>query len=544
MLLKYINQTNFTKPTQNTHKYRISKHTQILLFLFSAMNDETTKLTVKPFFGQYPISSASPTTETTQSNVLSNNLSSNPSDSTNQLSSELLNRDQGLTNNHQKSIQDLKMTDINKSISRLSISQKNPSMMSIDNEGSNTYHDASSSSMSLHQENSTNDTQTSNGNANGNGNAAADNDAPAVQRPTGRRKSTLILTEEAENDLYEARKHHDAQQQANGQNNNNNGASSINSNSTSVKNTENGIGFPSPKLFPVDIKWIQRGSKVYVTGSFTGWTKMIKLRKGDNDKEYSIRLNLPIGMHRFRFVVDNELRFSDYLPTATDSRGNFVNYIEILNEDDQPSAVPQDRPLITEKGTSEKLKQIEKNQQLLQESLTPAQREKLRKKADFRKLRDNKKDSHLGLTQDDDDMGNGYTRFHDKSMLNNAAAAMKRDYTYTNTIPAIFTDPQAMERYYLTLDQQNRSSGGNNQWLIPPSLPPHLDHVILNNQQQNSQEGGFNKEINAGGSLPIPNHVILNHLATTSIKHNTLAVATTVRYKRKYLTQILYAPIQ
>jgi len=93
-----------------------------------------------------------------------------------------------------------------------------------------------------------------------------------------------------------------------------------------------------------------------------------------------------------------------------------------------------------------------------------------------------------------------------------------------------------MEQYYVAIDKQSRSNSNQQQaWLHPPQLPPHLESVILNNFN--------NSNDNNSGALPIPNHVVLNHLATTSIKHNTLAVASIVRYKRKYVTQVLYAPL-
>lgn len=310
---------------------------------------------------------------------------------------------------------------------------------------------------------------------------------------------------------------------------------------------------PPANIHTVDIKWIQGGSKVYITGSFTGWTKMIKMKKvSGTDNEFVIKLNLPSGTHRFRFVVDNELRFSDYLPTATDSRGNFLNYIEILDKQEMQQ---QQAAETSQYGQQEQQQQsalaiagkpvevAAVNDIAAPPNADTVQNISNEKKSYFNN--DHSKDSKLGLDKDDDDMGNGYRRFHEKSMINNAkATAPNKDKTYNNTIPAIFIDPVAMERYYLTLDQQNKSNN-NNQWLIPPMLPPHLDHVILNshNQQSANDGAGFNKDINPGGTLPVPNHVILNHLATTSIKHNTLAVATTIRYKRKYLTQVLYAPI-
>jgi len=42
--------------------------------------------------------------------------------------------------------------------------------------------------------------------------------------------------------------------------------------------------------------------------------------------------------------------------------------------------------------------------------------------------------------------------------------------------------------------------------------------------------------------LLMPNHTVLNHLATSSIKHGVLATSGTTRYKRKFLTTIMYKP--
>lgn len=276
---------------------------------------------------------------------------------------------------------------------------------------------------------------------------------------------------------------------------------------------------PDPNLtVPVDIKWVQGGEKVYVTGSFTGWRKMIGLvRQPDNS--FLITLGLPVGTHRFRFVVDNELRFSDFLPTATDQMGNFVNYIEITPENIEQHLLQ----LETEQAAVEE-------DQTQEPPISPQNERATSRKSSMSKHRT---DSMWGLINDDDDMGNGYSRYHDED-----GTSLRREYQYINEIPPIFTDPKVMEQYYVAIDKQARNSGGGQQqqaWLHPPQLPPHLENVILNN---------FNDRENNSGALPIPNHVVLNHLATTSIKHNTLAVASIVRYKRKYVTQVLYSPLQ
>lgn len=246
-----------------------------------------------------------------------------------------------------------------------------------------------------------------------------------------------------------------------------------------------------PILVPTIFKWTEGGHKVFVMGTFTAWRKMIALNgPSPKDGSFSVQIALPPGMHRFKFVVDNEVKCSNFIPTATDNSGHFVNYLEII---------PSERELYPSRhNSSVSIKST---------------------------------GSKLGLTRDDDDMGNGYTRYHEEKK-----PSAHRRIEYTNVIPPIFTDPKVMEEYYVTLDNSQRNGGHNQQWLIPPQLPPHLENVILNSYNSNDKE-------NTSGALSIPNHVVLNHLATTSIRHNTLAVASVVRYKRKYVTQILYAPL-
>lgn len=270
---------------------------------------------------------------------------------------------------------------------------------------------------------------------------------------------------------------------------------------------------PDPNItVPVDIKWVQGGEKVYVTGSFTGWRKMIGLSK-QPDNSFLITLGLPVGTHRFRFVIDNELRFSDFLPTATDQMGNFVNYVEVT-----PEHIQQHLSLLEDQEAVDELQHVHEQ---------PSQASS-RKSSVSR----GRTDSMWRLTNDDDDMGNGYSRYHDEDNATN-----EKNYQFINDIPPIFTDSKVMEQYYIAIDKQSKSNGQQQAWLHPPQLPPHLENVILNNYNSSDRD-------NNGGALPIPNHVVLNHLATTSIKHNTLAVASVVRYKRKYVTQVLYAPLQ
>ncbi|TPX51195.1 hypothetical protein SeMB42_g01981 [Synchytrium endobioticum] len=67
----------------------------------------------------------------------------------------------------------------------------------------------------------------------------------------------------------------------------------------------------------------------------------------------------------------------------------------------------------------------------------------------------------------------------------------------------------------------------------PPGLPPHLERVLLNSGTLEHEDASI---------LPLPDHVTLNHLYALSIRDGVMAVATTARYRRKYVTIVLYKP--
>ncbi|XP_043942701.1 5'-AMP-activated protein kinase subunit beta-2-like [Protopterus annectens] len=68
----------------------------------------------------------------------------------------------------------------------------------------------------------------------------------------------------------------------------------------------------------------------------------------------------------------------------------------------------------------------------------------------------------------------------------------------------------------------------------PPILPPHLLQVILNKDTNISCDPAL---------LPEPNHVMLNHLYALSIKDGVMVLSATHRYRKKYVTTLLYKPI-
>jgi 5'-AMP-activated protein kinase regulatory beta subunit len=68
----------------------------------------------------------------------------------------------------------------------------------------------------------------------------------------------------------------------------------------------------------------------------------------------------------------------------------------------------------------------------------------------------------------------------------------------------------------------------------PPVLPPQLMQAILNAEPESKQDPSL---------LAEPNHVMLNHLYALSVRDGVMVLGATHRYKQKYVTTMLYKPI-
>ncbi|KAF2263847.1 AMPKBI-domain-containing protein [Lojkania enalia] len=87
---------------------------------------------------------------------------------------------------------------------------------------------------------------------------------------------------------------------------------------------------------PTVIEWEGPGDRVYVTGTFAGWNKKYRLHKnGPSPKKdvLSTVINIIPGTHHLKFIVDNDMRTSDKLPTAVDYTNILVNYLEVSLDD-------------------------------------------------------------------------------------------------------------------------------------------------------------------------------------------------------------------
>jgi Glycogen recognition site of AMP-activated protein kinase len=95
----------------------------------------------------------------------------------------------------------------------------------------------------------------------------------------------------------------------------------------------------SADTIPVLFKWTHGGQKVCLTGTFNDWaTNIPMVRSG---QEFYQILDLPKSVHQYKFIVDDEWKFSADLPMIHDSHGIINNYIDTVNyEPYQPVTVP------------------------------------------------------------------------------------------------------------------------------------------------------------------------------------------------------------
>lgn len=309
---------------------------------------------------------------------------------------------------------------------------------------------------------------------------------------------------------------------------------------------ENGPGRSASKLIPVEIKWVNLNreaiGKVAIIGLFSNWRDVIKLKPSQtHPNEYSTTVKLQLGVHKLLYIINNEYRVLEQLPTATDQEGIFFNWFDVLdphrlfnhsaNQQTHVNASTAfDANIIQVAGQHDTLLIQKKSNSFL------AKVSKDAKLAEFEHV------EHAEETS--------YVPYHDTLSLSFLDPPAERTAEYSSDIPEMFVNYD----YF-------KNKAPDYELTEPPQLPAHLNNVLLNkmlNQQLHTAQNipvadnkrpalrradslyyASNKQ---AYHLLIPNHVILNHLMTTSIRNDVLTVACITRYSGKFVTQIMHSP--
>ncbi|KAI4204387.1 MAG: hypothetical protein LQ350_001143 [Teloschistes chrysophthalmus] len=239
------------------------------------------------------------------------------------------------------------------------------------------------------------------------------------------------------------------------------------------------------RTVPTTLVWKQGGDRIYVTGTFTSWSRKFRMHRDPETNLPTAVLQLPPGTHHVKFIVDGEMQLSNELPTAVDYTNILVNYIEV-SADDLPPKTPTADSKVPEG--------------VYPPQILPAGTES----------QDHAPDS-VGKTQPVEGEQPAKPIFW---------GSETGDYLYD------LDQPEESNRYR----RANRTAV---DFATPPNIPVFLQKLILNGTTPMKDDNSV---------LNMPNHTVLNHLATSSIKNQCLATSVTTRYKRKYVTTMMYKP--
>ena len=108
--------------------------------------------------------------------------------------------------------------------------------------------------------------------------------------------------------------------------------------------------------------WEGKGNNVKITGSFCEWRIKFDMNKDPNDNNFKCQLPLDNKKYQFKFIVDDEWKFSEKYPTEEDKSGNINNIIDLTNYNEKKEEQKQKtsrKKLDNENKKQTKIKKIE-----------------------------------------------------------------------------------------------------------------------------------------------------------------------------------------
>jgi hypothetical protein len=102
--------------------------------------------------------------------------------------------------------------------------------------------------------------------------------------------------------------------------------------------------------------WDGSGNQVKITGSFCDWKIQFNMEKDPNDNCFKCQLPLDNKIYQFKFIVDNEWKYSPKYPIQEDNSGNTNNIIDLTNYKEI-----KEKKEINKKNNSKKILQQNKN---------------------------------------------------------------------------------------------------------------------------------------------------------------------------------------
>eukprot|EP00924_Labyrinthula_sp_SR-Ha-C_P007506 maker-scaffold_24-snap-gene-5.46-mRNA-1 protein AED:0.26 eAED:0.26 QI:113/1/0.8/1/1/1/5/66/286 len=102
----------------------------------------------------------------------------------------------------------------------------------------------------------------------------------------------------------------------------------------------------SEESVQVVFNWTNPGEEAYVTGTFNEFKEKTIMHKSENNFLYVEELNKEPGKYAYKYIVDDEWRFNQELPTVADNDGFINNYLDISEFKKEFNRL--DKPLLQE----------------------------------------------------------------------------------------------------------------------------------------------------------------------------------------------------
>lgn len=272
-----------------------------------------------------------------------------------------------------------------------------------------------------------------------------------------------------------------------------------------------------------------------------------------SDNVWFAWVNLLPGTHHIRYIVDDQVRLSEDLPTAVDDQGSLANYVAIPysthvspNSYGTPHAAPTQRHNSFWSEASSSAAFPEKWTNRLPPELLAAAREE-----------------EVYLTS----LSNSLHTQPAPHIPPAPVLPRHLDKLILNTRVATDRDSHRDRRRKTTKTRQSAPRSGSDsgthsptnssqEAIIPVTTASGTDvsatvkqthpHAMRPTTLKFSSPTGSSNKLDAArltddsSVLPVPNHVVLHHLSTSAIKNGVLAVADTVRYKKKVRAHISF----
>jgi hypothetical protein len=133
---------------------------------------------------------------------------------------------------------------------------------------------------------------------------------------------------------------------------------SISNDTTSMVTTQEPVNeIKVPTIF----QWKDGGKMVYVAGSFSNWTQWFVMTKNPNTGIFELSLDLPKGVHQYKFIVDTKWLFSKNQPTCQDEKGNINNIVDTTSTARPQGEKQQVKDIVVQEKKTEQIEELKKN---------------------------------------------------------------------------------------------------------------------------------------------------------------------------------------